>query len=86
MEQAKEYINDALQGITKWSGALLSPLQVSDWLQVSVKTLQKMRSEGTGPDFIKPNRNCVRYPKDAVDFWLGQRTGSSTADFQNGAQ
>jgi len=67
-----------------WTGELLSSVQVSNWLQISVKTLQKMRTKGTGPDFIKPNRNCVRYPKDAVDFWLRQRTGSSTADFNEG--
>ena len=67
-----------------WTGELLSPVQVSNWLQISLKTLQKKRTEGTGPDFIKLNRNCCRYPKDSVEFWLSQRIGSSTADFKQG--
>ena len=86
MERAKQYLEQAVETVVKWTGELLTPIQLSDWLQLSPKTLQKMRTKRTGPEFVKLSRNVCRYHKDAVQFWLDERTGSSTADFTNGAK
>lgn len=86
MQRAQRYLEQAVETATEWTGELLTVLQVSEWLQLSPKTLQKKRTDGTGPQFVKPSRNSVRYPRDSVQSWLDDRTGSSTADFSNGAE
>ena len=86
MERAKRYLEQAVETAVEWTDELLTVLQVSEWLKLSPKTLQKKRTDGTGPQFVKPSRNSVRYKRGAVQFWLDERTGSSTADFSNGAE
>ncbi len=86
MERTKQYLEQAVETAVGATEELLTVLQVSDWLQLSPKTLQKKRTDGSGPQFVKPSRNAVRYKRGAVQFWLDERTGSSTADFSNGAE
>ena len=86
MERAKKYLEQAIETAAESTSELLTVLQVSDWLQLSPKTLQRKRTDGSGPQFVKPSRNAVRYKRGAVQSWLDDRTGSSTADFSNGAE
>ncbi len=48
-------------------------------LKESPRSVERMRSEGTGPPFIKVGRRVLYRPSD-VDAWLRQNTFSSTAD------
>lgn len=45
---------------------------------VSVRTLQRMRVEGTGPKFLKIGR-LIRYFEHDVDAWLDSRRRQSTS-------
>ena len=80
-----EAVTNYLEEAAKWTGELLTPIQVAEWLKLSTKTLQTFRTQGTGPDFVKVSRNACRYPTDAVQHWVDQRSGSSTAE-TNGAE
>lgn len=40
--------------------------RVADFLQVSIRTLQKWRTEKTGPTFLKLNDKLIRYEGQAV--------------------
>ena len=52
--------------------ALLTQQQLADELQVSVRTLERWRQEGTGPTFIQVGRS-PRYRRSDVDAWLEQQ-------------
>jgi predicted DNA-binding transcriptional regulator AlpA len=49
------------------------------YLGLSVKTLQKWRLTGQGPEFIKQGR-CVRYALQALEAWLDRCRRKSTSD------
>lgn len=40
--------------------------RVADFLQISIRTLQKWRTEKTGPSYIKLNGKIVRYEGQAL--------------------
>ena len=64
----------------KPSESLATPEQVSDYLQIPVKTLAKWRSEGTGPNYRKPGGRHVRYDwADVRDWVASQRPAAATA-------
>jgi excisionase family DNA binding protein len=52
--------------------ALLTQQQLADELQVSVRTLERWRQEGSGPAFIQVGRS-PRYRRADVDAWLEQQ-------------
>jgi excisionase family DNA binding protein len=54
------------------AAALLTQHQLADELQVSVRTLERWRQEGTGPAFIQVGRS-PRYRRADVDAWLEQQ-------------
>jgi excisionase family DNA binding protein len=54
------------------AAALLTQQQLADELQVSVRTLERWRQEGTGPAFIQVGRS-PRYRRADVDAWLEQQ-------------
>ena len=54
------------------AAALLTQQQFADELQVSVRTLERWRQEGTGPAFIQVGRS-PRYRRVDVDAWLEQQ-------------
>jgi excisionase family DNA binding protein len=64
-------------------GALYTPAEVAELLNVSVDTVRKWREVGTGPAVTKlgPGKNSfVRYSRRDVAAWLhSHRTDSSTA-------
>jgi Helix-turn-helix domain len=64
-------------------GALLTPKEVAYLLRLSVKTLERFRSEGGGPPFIKlgnGKRARVVYPALDLRIWLANRWRRSTSD------
>ena len=54
--------------------------EMSEWLGVSVRTLQRMRVEGNGPKFTKMGRR-VLYNRAHVEAWLETRCFSSTSEY-----
>ena len=61
--------------------SLLTQKRLSDLIDVSERTLERWRVEGTGPAFVKAGRK-VLYRTVDVDDWLlaNQRSGFSTID------
>ena len=53
---------------------ILSEEDLAKWLDISRPTLQRMRSDGTGPPFIQLSERRVGYRKSEVDRWLDART------------
>jgi predicted DNA-binding transcriptional regulator AlpA len=53
---------------------LLTEKQLSTWLGVSLPSLQRMRSNGTGPKFIQLSERRIGYRKSEVETWLSART------------
>lgn len=59
---------------------LLTTEETSDYLQVSTKTLERMRTSGSGPKFKKIGRRVV-YSTNDIEDWLKIQTFQSTAQF-----
>ena len=53
---------------------ILSEQQLADWLNASRPTLQRQRSDGTGPPFVQLSKRRIGYRKSAVERWLEGRT------------
>jgi phage terminase Nu1 subunit (DNA packaging protein) len=51
---------------------LLTEKQVAEYLNVTVRTVQRWRAEETGPPVLYAN-NRPRYRKAAVDAWLQRK-------------
>ncbi len=51
---------------------LLTQAQLSEMLQIPVRTLEDWRLIGSGPPYIKLGRH-VRYSAEAVSLWLSDR-------------
>jgi excisionase family DNA binding protein len=54
---------------------LLTQQQLADELQVSVRTLERWRQEGTGPAFVRVGRS-PRYRRSDIDAWLDRQRRS----------
>ena len=50
----------------------LKPKQLAAYLQVSLKTLERMRADGSGPPFKKLLNKTIRYPIATLDLWLAE--------------
>jgi len=53
---------------------LLTEVDVSRWLRVSLAVLQRLRSSGNGPRFVQLSRRRIGYQRDDVEAWLATRT------------
>jgi predicted DNA-binding transcriptional regulator AlpA len=53
---------------------LLTEKELSTWLGLSLPTLQRMRSKGGGPKFIRLSLRRVGYRSTDVEEWLVTRT------------
>ena len=53
---------------------LLTERDLSVWLGLSLPSLQRMRSNGTGPFFVQLSTRRIGYRKAAVEHWLEART------------
>ena len=60
--------------------ALLTEQQASALLGVTARALQKWRSNGSGPSFVRISSRCIRYRRrDLVD-WAVERIKCSTSE------
>jgi len=57
---------------------LLTRQQVAKLLSCSLRTVDGMRSAGTGPQFVCIGV-AVRYPRSEIDAWIKSRLVRSTA-------
>lgn len=58
---------------------MLSTVELSRWLGVSVQWLEIGRSRGFGPDFVKLGERCIRYRRGTVRHWLVTRASARIA-------
>jgi predicted site-specific integrase-resolvase len=65
-------------GFTGIAGEYITETQLSNHLNISVRTLQQWRVRGDGPPFTKLSRS-VRYKKQSVQDWLDQQERTSTS-------
>ena len=59
---------------------ILSEQELAAWLNTSRPTLQRQRSDGSGPEFIQLSQRRIGYRKSAVDRWLVSRTANRASD------
>lgn len=57
----------------------LSATQSAEWLGVSLRTLARMRQDGTGPHFVMVGRR-VLYPLTELRDYIALQTFSNTAE------
>ena len=58
---------------------LLTPAEVAQVLGVGVRTLERWRMTGEGPEFLKLSRKQVRYTEDALANFIKDAARRSTA-------
>ena len=59
---------------------LLTEKELSTWLGLSLPTLQRMRSKGGGPKFIRLSFRRVGYRPADVEDWMAARTAEFIGD------
>ena len=62
----------------------LNSQEAADMLRISIRTLERMRVEGSGPPYLKAGqgtRSRVLYRPADIDAWLNGRTFSSTSEY-----
>jgi predicted DNA-binding transcriptional regulator AlpA len=57
---------------------LLTQREAALALRLSERTLERMRVNGTGPRFVKCNRN-IRYQQQDLEQWIAGRVRISTS-------
>lgn len=55
---------------TQQQPELLTPKEVAAYLKVSEKTLERWRTEGRGPNYIRLNDRVVRYSMADIKAWF----------------
>jgi excisionase family DNA binding protein len=58
---------------------LLTQQQLADELEVSLRTLERWRQQGTGPAFIRVGRS-PRYRRADIDAWLERQRQRQTRE------
>jgi predicted DNA-binding transcriptional regulator AlpA len=53
---------------------ILSEEDLAKWLDTSRPTLQRQRSDGSGPPFVQLSERRIGYRKSAIERWLVART------------
>ena len=53
---------------------ILTEKHVSAWIGLSLPSLQRMRSNGSGPRFIQLSERRIGYRRSDVEAWLAART------------
>ena len=53
---------------------ILNEEELAEWLDISRPTLQRQRSDGSGPPFVQLSARRIGYRKSAVEQWLVART------------
>ena len=68
------------RGATRPMEALLNQRQAASLIGVSERTLECWRCRGGGPPFVKISRRAVRYRRQDIDQWVGERVMHSTSE------
>ena len=68
----------------EFSVPLLNEKQLATWLGISLPSLQRMRSNGTGPPFVQLSQRRIGYKKSAVEQWLQAHTITSSGPSSSG--
>ena len=68
------------RGATSPPDALLNQRQAASLIGVSERTLESWRCRGGGPPFVKISRRAVRYRRQDIDQWVGERVQYSTSE------
>ena len=58
---------------------LLNTIEAAEVLRLAAATLEKLRTYGGGPRYLKLGR-AVRYRTDDLEAWLAQRVIGSTSE------
>lgn len=64
-ERVALILGDARTIVPMW----LSPKEAATYTDISVKKLEAMRADGTGPEFAQRGR-LIRYPRGGLDVWM----------------
>ena len=67
--------------ITNINHTYLTQKEAADCLRLSVRTLERHRTAGTGPCFTKLGNRIV-YPVDELERWAKEHTFTSTSEAQ----
>lgn len=59
---------------------LFTPDQAANYTGLTKPTLQRHRTNGTGPNFIKLGKRRIAYRLSDIKAWLDTRVAASTAD------
>ena len=59
---------------------ILRTPDAAKYVGLAASTLEKLRTAGGGPKYVKIGVKLVGYTKEALDAWLGKRTRTSTSD------
>ena len=62
---------------------LVNERQAAKILSVSPRALQKWRSNGRGPPFIRISARCIRYRLRDLAKWTADRLRNSTSDIRS---
>ena len=57
---------------------LLTSQEAADFMKISIHTLEKWRSVGKGPPYVRAGRQA-RYDRETLEKWLLSRTGRESA-------
>jgi predicted DNA-binding transcriptional regulator AlpA len=68
-----------------WDGdlAILTERDAAAMVCLSVRTLQRLRVDGGGPEFIKLTARRIGYSQSALAAWLRARSATSASDATN---
>ena len=62
---------------------LVNERQAAKFLSVSPRALQKWRSSGRGPLFVRISARCIRYRLRDLAKWTADRLRNSTSDVRS---
>lgn len=73
-----------MQNATATQKLYLNSQEAADILRISIRTLERMRVEGSGPRYLKAGqgtRSRVLYRPADLDAWLESRCFTSTSEY-----
>lgn len=80
----RKYGDTTLQKPTSPQKTYLNSQEAADLLRLSIRTLERMRVEGTGPKFLKAGqgtRSRVLYRPADIEAWLDANAFHSTSQY-----
>jgi predicted DNA-binding transcriptional regulator AlpA len=54
---------------------LLRPEEAARRLGLTIRALDKWRSRGIGPRYVRLSARAIRYPLDGLEEWIASRAG-----------